>query len=200
MLGYLVRRLMLAVLTIIAISMISFAIIKLPPGDYVDAYVAQMSASGSVVSQEAAANLRAQYGLDRPLYVQYLRWVSLAAQGNFGMAMEYGRPVTDVIGDRLWLTMAVSFAALLFTWAVALPIGIYSAVRQYSILDYVFTFIGFIGLATPSFLLALLVLYFGFKYFNANIGGLFKPEFADAPWSWAKVQDLLGHMPIPAIV
>jgi len=200
MLGYLVRRLMLAVLTIIAISMISFAIIKLPPGDYVDAYVAQMSASGSVVSQEAAANLRAQYGLDRPLYVQYLRWVSLAAQGNFGMAMEYGRPVTDVTGDRLWLTMAVSFAALLFTWAVALPIGIYSAVRQYSILDYVFTFIGFIGLATPSFLLALLVLYVGFKYFDLNVGGLFSTEYLDAPWSFGKVQDLLWHLPIPMIV
>jgi peptide/nickel transport system permease protein len=199
-LTYLIRRLFLAVLTIIAISMISFAIIKLPPGDYVDAYVAQMSASGSIVSQEAAANLRAQYGLDRPLYVQYIRWVSLAAQGNFGMAMEYGRPVTDVIGDRLWLTMVISFAALLFTWAVALPIGIYSAVRQYSILDYVFTFIGFIGLATPSFLLALLVLYVGFKYFDLNIGGLFSAEYLDAPWSFAKVQDLLWHLPIPMVV
>ena len=200
MLTYLIRRLLLAVMTIIAISMISFAIIKLPPGDYVDAYVAQMSASGSVVSQEAAANLRAQYGLDRPIYVQYLRWVGLAAQGNFGMAMEYGRPVTDVIGDRLWLTMAVSFAALLFTWAVALPIGIYSAMRQYSILDYVFTFIGFIGLATPSFLLALLILYVGFKYFDLNVGGLFSAEYLDAPWSWGKVQDLVWHLPIPMIV
>ena len=116
------------------------------------------------------------------------------------MAMEYQLPVAQVIGDRLWMTVAVSVAALIFTWLVALPIGIYSAVRQRSILDYVFTFIGFIGLAIPNFLLALLVLYFGFKYFNANIGGLFKPEFADAPWSWAKFQDLLGHMPIPAIV
>jgi peptide/nickel transport system permease protein len=200
MLTYLLRRVMLSALTIVAISMISFAIIKLPPGDYVDAYVAQMAASGSVISQEAAANLRAQYGLDRPIYVQYFRWVSLAAQGNFGMAMEYGRPVTDVIGDRLWLTMAVSFAALIFTWLVALPIGIYSAMRQYSPLDYLFTFIGFIGLATPNFLLALLVLYVGFKYFDLNVGGLFSPDYLDAPWSWGKVVDLLWHLPVPMIV
>jgi peptide/nickel transport system permease protein len=199
-LAYLIRRLVLAVLTIFAISVISFAIIKLPPGDYVDAYIAQMAASGSIVSQEAAQNLRAQYGLDRPVYIQYLRWLGLAAQGNFGMAMEYGRPVTEVIGDRLWLTMVVSIAALIFTWSLALPIGIFSAIRQYSILDYVFSFIGFIGLAVPNFLLALLVLYIGFRYFNFNIGGLFSAEYLDAPWSWAKLGDLLNHLPVPMIV
>jgi peptide/nickel transport system permease protein len=116
------------------------------------------------------------------------------------MAMEYGRPVTDVIGDRLWLTMGVSVAALVFTWLVALPIGIYSAIRQYSPLDYVFTFIGFIGLAVPSFLLALMVLYFGFKYLNLNVGGLFSAEYLDAPWSMAKFVDLLWHLPIPMVV
>jgi peptide/nickel transport system permease protein len=166
----------------------------------VTTYIAQIASSGGTVSAEEAANLRILYGLDQPVYIQYLRWVGLIARGNFGMAMEYQLPVAQVIGDRLWLTVAVSTAALIFTWVVALPIGIYSAVRQHSVLDYLFTFIGFIGLAIPNFLLALLVLYFGFKYFNANIGGLFKPEFADAPWSWAKVQDLFGHMPIPAIV
>jgi len=199
-LSYIARRLAMAIFTIIAISMLSFAIIKLPPGDYVDAYVAQMSASGSSISQEAAANLRAQYGLDRPIYVQYVRWVGLALQGNFGMAMEYGRPVTDVIGDRIWLTMAVALAALVFTWIIALPIGIYSAIRQYSPLDYLFTFLGFIGLAVPSFLLALMVLYVGFKYFNLNVGGLFSAEYIDAPWSWGKLGDLLWHLPIPMIV
>jgi peptide/nickel transport system permease protein len=116
------------------------------------------------------------------------------------MAMEYGRPVNDVIGDRLWLTMVISVCALLVTWAIALPIGIYSAVRQYSLFDYLFTFIGFIGVAVPGFLIALLVLYFGFTLFDANVGGLFSPEYADAPWSWAKLQDLLGHMPIPALI
>src|SRR5437899_8069268 len=123
MLSYLIRRGLMAIFTIIAISILSFVIIKLPPGDYVDSYIAQMAASGSIVSQEAAANLRAQYGLDKPLYVQYLRWAGLAAQGNFGMAMEYGRPVTDVIGDRLALTMLISVDALIFTGAVAPTVG-----------------------------------------------------------------------------
>src|SRR5215469_15222567 len=142
MAGYFMRRLILAGVTIIF----------LPPGDYVDAYIAQLSASGAIVSAEEAANLRAQYGLDQPIYIQYVRWVGLMARGNFGMAMEYNRPVMEVIGDRLPLTLLVSFAALLFTWLLALPIGIYSAVRQYSIFDYVFTFVGFIGLAIPNFL------------------------------------------------
>ncbi|MBV9544061.1 MAG: ABC transporter permease, partial [Chloroflexi bacterium] len=200
MAGYIARRLVLAVFTIVAISILSFMIIHLPPGDYVTSYIAQMAASGGSVSADQAQNLRIQYGLDQPIYVQYLRWVGMMGHGNFGVAMEYQLPVTQVIGDRLWLTIAVSVAALLFTWAIALPIGIYSAVRQNSVLDYVFTFIGFVGLAIPNFLLALLVLYFGFKYFNVNIGGLFRPELNDAPWSWVKFQDLLAHLPVPAIV
>ncbi|HMF12357.1 MAG TPA: ABC transporter permease, partial [Gemmataceae bacterium] len=147
MLGYLVRRVLLAGVTILFISILSFIIIHLPPGDYVDAYIAQLASSGAIVSAEEAANLRAQYGLDQPMYIQYLRWIGLIAQGNFGMAMEYNRPVMEVIGDRLPLTLAVSFSALIFTWLLALPIGIYSAIRQYSIFDYLFTFLGFIGLA-----------------------------------------------------
>jgi peptide/nickel transport system permease protein len=200
MVGYIAQRLVLAAFTIVAISILSFIIIHLPPGDYVTSYIAQMAANGGAVSAEAAQNLRIQYGLDQPIYIQYLRWVGMIVHGNFGMAMQYQLPVAQVIGDRLWLTVAVSVAALLFTWAVALPIGIYSAIRQNSILDYLFTFIGFIGLAVPNFLLALLILYFGFKYFNMNVGGLFSPEYAEAPWSWAKFQDLLAHLPVPAIV
>jgi peptide/nickel transport system permease protein len=200
MVGYLIRRAILALFTIVAISILSFAIIQLPPGDYVDAYIAQMSASGSAVSQQEAQNLRIQYGLDQPIYVQYLKWMTLAMRGNFGMAMEWGRPVTEVIGDRLALTMVVSVAAVILTWALALPIGIYSAMRQYSIGDYIFTFIGFIGLAVPGFLLALLILYFGFTLFDANIGGLFSAQYLDAPWSWGKFQDLLNHLPIPALI
>ncbi len=200
MLTYLVRRLILAVFTVWAISVLSFAIIQLPPGDFVDAYIAQLSASGSVVSEQEAQSLRSQYGLDQPMYVQYLKWMVQISRGNFGMAMEWQRPVTDVIGDRLALTMAVSICALILTWGLALPIGIYSAVRQYSVGDYVATFVGFIGLAVPGFLIALLVLYFGFTLFNANIGGLFSPEYNEAPWSPAKARDLLGHLPIPAII
>ncbi len=200
MLTYLIRRFALAIFTIIAISMLSFAIIQLPPGDYVDAYIAQLSATGSAVSQQEAENLRIQYGLDQPMYVQYMKWVGLAMRGNFGMAMEWGRPVTEVIGDRLMLTMVVSIVAVIFTWCLALPIGIYSATHQYSIGDYIATFIGFIGLAVPSFLLALLILYFGFTLLDMNIGGLFSPQYLDAPWSWGKFVDMLGHLPVPAII
>ena len=159
-----------------------------------------MSASGSAVSEGEAQALREQLGLDKPITVQYAKWMGLILQGNFGMAMEWGRPVSDVIGDRLALTMIISVAAIIFTWGIALPIGIYSAVYPYSFLDYAFTFIGFIGLAIPGFLLALVVMYVGFAYFGANVGGLFSPDFVEAPWSMAKVWDLIKHLPIPAIV
>jgi peptide/nickel transport system permease protein len=200
MLAYIGRRALLAVFTVWAISVLSFAIIQLPPGDYVTSYIAQMAAMGSVVTDQEAANLRIQYGLGQPIYVQYLKWMKLIVRGNFGMSMEWRRPVTEVIGDRLWLTVAVSVAALLLTWALALPIGIYSAVRQYSAGDYAATFVGFIGLAIPNFLLALVILYFGFALFNANIGGLFSTELQDAPWSAAKAWDFCKHLPIPALV
>ena len=194
MLSYLVRRLVLALFTIWAISILCFAIIQLPPGDFVDAYIANLSAGGSAISIEQAEQLRVAYGLDQPIYFQYLRWIRLILQGDFGMAMEYQRPVMDVIGDRMWLTLVVSLAAVMLTWIMALPIGIYSAVRQYSVGDYLFTFLGFLGLAIPSFLLGLLVLYFGFVFFNLNIGGLFSPQYADAPWSAAKTWDLVEHL------
>jgi peptide/nickel transport system permease protein len=200
MLGYLVRRILLALFTCWAISVLAFAIIQLPPGDFVDAYISSLSASGSGISADQAEQLRHDYALDQPIYMQYLRWMRLMAQGDLGMAMEWQRPVTEVIGDRLWLTMVVSLAAVVLTWIIALPIGIYSAVRPYSLGDYIATFLGFLGLAIPSFLLGLLVLYFGFVHFNANIGGLFSPEYIDAPWSWGKVVDMLKHLPVPAII
>jgi peptide/nickel transport system permease protein len=200
MVAYVVRRFLLAILTTLAISVLSFVIIHLPPGDYVTSYISSMSASGSAVSEGEALALREQLGLDQPVTVQYMKWMGLMLQGNFGMAMEWGRPVTDVIGDRLTLTVVISLAAIVFTWAVALPIGIYSAVYRYSFLDYVFTFVGFVGLAIPGFLLALIVMYVGFAYFGANVGGLFSPEYVEADWSWAKAWDLVKHLPIPAIV
>ena len=200
MLSYIVRRLLLAVLTSWAISVLAFVIIQLPPGDYVTAYIAQMTASGTTVSQELADTLREQYGLNQPLWVQYLRWMKLVLRGEFGMALEWGKPVSAVIADRLWLTMALSIGAIVITWVLALPIGIYSAVRQYSIGDYVATFVGFIGLAVPSFMIALILMYAGFRYFGANIGGLFSDQFVEAPWSLAKVWDLLKHLPLPALI
>ena len=200
MLAYIGRRALLAVFTVWAISMLAFVIIQLPPGDYVSSYIAQMAAMGSVVSDEEAQTLRIQYGLGQPIYVQYWKWMKQIAEGNFGFSMEWRRPVTEVIGERLWLTVVVAVSALLLTWVLALPIGIYSAVRQYSLGDYAATFIGFIGLAVPNFLLALVILYFGFTLFNANIGGLFSPELQDAPWSWSRVWDLAKHLPIPALI
>ena len=200
MLTYIGRRALLAVFTVWAISVLSFVIIQLPPGDYVTSYIAQMASTGSVVTEQEAENLRIQYGLGQPIYVQYYKWVKLIAEGNFGMSMEWKRPVTEVIGDRLWLTVVVSLAALFLTWVLALPIGIYSAVRQYSVGDYTATFVGFIGLAVPNFLLALVLLYLGFTLFNANIGGLFSVELQDAPWSAAKVWDLCKDLPIPALI
>lgn len=200
MAAYILRRVLLAVLTTWMISVLSFVIIQLPPGDYVTTYIAQMEASGSLVGEREAENLRALYGLDQPLHIQYVKWMGLVLQGDFGMSMEWNRPVMEVIGDRLSLTMVISVAALILTWALALPIGIYSAVKQYSIGDYIFTFIGFFGLAVPGFLLALLLMYFGFAYFNMNIGGLFSQEYVDAPWDLGKAWDLIKHLPIPAIV
>lgn len=200
MAAFLVRRLLLAIVTLWALTVVTFVIIQLPPGDFVDAYVAQASAMGSAISAAEAAAMRQAYGLDQPLWVQYAKWVSLIAQGQFGLAFEYGRPVKEVIGDRLWLTIVISLAALIVTWALALPIGIYSAVRQYSIGDYFFTLFGFIGLAVPNFLLALIILYLGFKYFGIHVGGLFSPEYELAPWSWAKVWDLAKHVPVPALI
>ena len=200
MLSYIVRRFLLAILTVWAISVLSFMIIHLPPGDYVTSYIASMSASGSAVSEGEAMALREQLGLNQSITIQYLKWMALILQGNFGMAMEWGRPVADVIGDRLTLTIVISLAAIVFTWALALPIGIYSAVYRYSFWDYVFTFVGFIGLAIPGFMLALIIMYVGFAYFGANVGGLFSPDFAEAPWGLAKAWDLTKHLPIPAIV
>lgn len=180
--------------------MLAFIIIQLPPGDFVDTYIANLSASGSAVSQAEAEALRILYGLDQPIWVQYLKWLSRILVGDFGESMEWRRPVSEVIGDRLWMTVLISFFALILTWGIALPIGIYSAVRQYSVADYVFTFISFIGLAVPNFLLALIIMYVAFRYFGANVGGLFSPEFEAAPWSFAKVWDLMKHLPLPALI
>ena len=200
MIAFVTRRLLLGLLTTWLISVLSFAIIQLPPGDFVDAYVAQLASSGSVVSAEEAASLRELYGLGQPFYVQYGKWITRVITGDFGESMEWRRPVIEVIGDRIWLTLALSFAALIVTWALALPIGIYSAVRQYSLADYIFTFIGFIGIAVPNFLLALVIMYFAFTMLGASVGGLFSAEMTLAPWGWEKAWDLIKHLPLPAVI
>jgi|SRR6266850_885349 len=200
MIRYLTRRLLLGLFTIFFVSMVSFAIIQLPPGDFVDTYIAQLEQDGRVGSADEAEGLRKLYGLDQPVYVQYFNWITQVVQGNFGQSLEAKRPVADVIGDSLWLTVALSLSSIAVTWIIALPIGIYSAVRQYSWGDYLFTFFSFLGLAIPNLLLALVLLYFGFVWFHANIGGLFSREYIDAAWSFGKVIDLLQHLPIPGVV
>lgn len=194
------RRLLLGLFTVWVISVISFVIIQLPPGDYITSYIAAQSASGNPMSQQEAENLREIYGLGDPIYIQYVKWIDRMTDGDFGMSFEWRRPVDEVIGDRLTTTIAVSLAAIIFTWVVALPIGIFSAVHQYSAGDYLATFIGFIGLAIPNFLIALILMYFGWKYLDMDIGGLFSPEYRLEPWSLAKTWDMIKHLPIPALV
>ncbi len=199
-LTFILRRLGLAAITVLAITLVTFGILHLPPVDFVTAYAAQAAASGSAISAAEADAMRLAYGLNEPLWVQYWKWLSMVSVGDFGRSFEYGRPVTEVIGDRLWLTILLSAGALIVTWGLALPIGIYSAVRQYSVGDYIFTFLGFIGLAIPSFLLALIVMYAGLRLLNVNIGGLFSPDYQMAPWSWAKLWDLIKHLPVPMLI
>ena len=194
------RRILLGIVTVWAVSVVSFLIIIMPPGDFVTARVAALQASGDPVQEEEVAHIRRDYGLDQPLFVQYYKWVSKVFRGNFGVSMQWERPVMEVIGDRLWLTIAVALAAVLFTWLLAIPIGIYSAVKQYSVADYTFTFIGFIGLAIPNFLLALVLLYIGFAWFDASVGGLFSDEYVDAPYSLAKLWDLMKHLVLPGLI
>jgi peptide/nickel transport system permease protein len=201
MLNYIVHRCVLATITLFFISVLAFIIIQLPPGDYVTNYISRLEQQGEIWADEEAAGLRAQYGLDQPLYVQYWRWVSELARGRFGFSMLYMTPVSEVVGGRLGMTMIVTLSSIVLTWIVALPIGIYSAVKQYSPGDYAFTFIGFIGLAVPNFLLALLTMYFAYSLFDYHIGGLFSSvEMYLAPWSLAKIKDLFSHVWIPALI
>lgn len=200
MTAFLLRRIALAIVTIWAISILAFVIIQLPPGDYVTTYINELALAGTNVSEESAAALRSQYGLDQPVYVQYFKWTKLVLRGDLGFSMEWKRPVWDVIGERLGLTMVLCLAALLLTWAFALPIGIYSAVKQYSIGDYLFTFLGFAGLAVPGFMLALVMLYLGWTLTGSDLSGMFSPAYANAPWSIAKLWDMIKHLPLPALI
>jgi peptide/nickel transport system permease protein len=200
MLTYLLRRALYAIMAIWAVSIISFFIINLPPGDYVTSYIAQLAATGSPVLQDEADNLREFYGLNRPMYVQYGKWMNQIVHGNLGFSFEFGLPVNDVIGERLILTIVLALVTVVFIWAVAIPIGIFSAVRQYSIWDHTFTFFGFIGLAVPDFLLALVMMYLSFVLFDFSIGGLFSPDYVAVGWSLGRVWDLLKHMVIPVII
>jgi peptide/nickel transport system permease protein len=200
MLIYIIRRLMIMVPTLIAISIIVFAIIQLPPGDYLSSYMNELQSQGEAVDAQKIAFLRHQYGLDLPIWQQYLVWFGGLLRGDLGYSFEYSLPVSEVVGSRLWLTFIVSFSTIVFTWVVAFPIGIYSATHQYSLGDYGLTLLGLLGLATPSFLFALVLLYFFNVYFGVSIGGLMDPAYIDQPLSLGKVWSVMAHMIVPIIV
>jgi peptide/nickel transport system permease protein len=185
-LRYIAFRLLLMIPTIFVISIVSFFIIHLPPGDFLTSYVASVTARGESIDDATIQALRNAYGLGEPWHVQYVKWISGVLHGDFGQSFTYRVAVSALIWDRVWLTIAISFITLVFTWAVAFPIGIYSAVRPYSLLDYAFTFVGFIGLAVPGFLLALILLVVAFDKFGMSVGWLFSPAFESVPWSWAR--------------
>jgi peptide/nickel transport system permease protein len=187
--------------TLFGISLIAFLIIQLPPGDYLTSMVANMENNGQTVDPNQLAALREQYGFDQPIYVQYGKWIyGIVAHGDFGQSFQWRQPVSALIWDELGNTLLVTLASLALVWALALPIGIYSAVRRYSVGDHVFTLLGFLGLAIPNFILGLVLMYVAYRFFGQSVGGLFSPQYMQAPWSWGRLGDLLQHLWIPIIV
>jgi peptide/nickel transport system permease protein len=198
---YMLRRVGLMLVTLIAISFVTFWIIQLPPGDYVSTMVAEAEARGEVVSPERIAAMRARYGLDDPFLVQYWNWISnIIFHGDFGDSFAWNRPVSTLIWDRVGLSFFLSVSTLLLVWAISFPIGIYSAVKQYSPGDYTATFFGFVGMAVPEFMLALVFMWIGVKYFGQSAGGLFSPEYVDAAWNIGKLMDLFSHLWLPVLI
>ena len=200
MLSYVIRRLMYMIVLLVLLSVATFVIIQLPPGDYLTTLTINMRRAGVVLDEEALAVLSERYGLGRPLHVQYLTWFTNLLRGDMGESFVWEAPVTEIVGERLALTVTLSISTLILTYLIAIPIGIYSATHQYSVADYSFTTLGFVGLATPNFLLALILMFLFYRYFNWSVGGLFSPEYQLAPWSLGKVIDLLKHFPIPLLV
>ncbi|MFO1170476.1 MAG: ABC transporter permease [Hyphomicrobiaceae bacterium] len=200
MLPYFLRRLATMVVTLLVISMLVFVIIQLPEGDYLTTYIADLQAQGENVDPKKIEFLRKQYGLDQPVVLQYVYWVAGLVQGDLGYSFEFDKPVATVVGDRLWLSMILNFATVLFIYLVAFPIGVYSATNKYSVGDYGITFLGFLGIATPNFLLALILLYLANVWFGTSIGGLMAPKYIDQPWSLGKVLSVLEHLWVPVLV
>ena len=200
MIGYIVQRLLIMVPTLIGISLITFIIIQLPPGDFLSTMIAECEAQGEGSCTEKIAIYREQFGLDKPVWQQYLYWVVDLMQGDMGLSFEYNKPVNEIIGESLLLTIIVAGATIVFTWIVAFPIGVYSATHQYSWGDHGLTLLGFLGLATPNFLLALVLLFLANVWFGTSIGGLMDPQYVDQPWSWGKFVSVLEHLWVPVVV
>ena len=198
---YLIQRFIIMILMLAALSIIVFVTIELPPGDYADRRALDLRSQGVLVTEKDVIAMRHQFGLDRPWYQRYVKWITdILFHGNFGVSFGLHRPVSDVLAERVGLTIMLAIATIIFTYGLAIPIGIYSAMRQYSIGDYAATIVGYFGMATPSFMLALILLYFSVMVFNNSVGGLFSPEYAEASWSWDKFVDLLRHLWVPALV
>ncbi|GLQ12131.1 peptide ABC transporter permease [Devosia yakushimensis] len=200
LLSYILRRILWAVPFLFAASLVAFLLITLPPGDYVTTYAQTLMQSGDTVDQARLDALRQRFGLDQPVVVQYFIWIGNVLRGDFGVSFEWNQPVSELIWERLGLSFALEIATLMFAWSVALPIGIYSAVKKYSVGDYIASVIGFIGLAVPSFLIALVIMYVSIVHFGKDVSGLFSPEYRQAPWSWGKFVDLLSHLWVPMII
>lgn len=197
---YIIRRVLWSIPLLFVVSMLAFLIIQAPPGDFVSTLAAKLAESGQDLDMASLDAMRDRYGLNESFLVQYWKWISGVVTGDFGMSMEWRAPVSGLIWDRMALSLCVAASTIIFVWALALPIGVYSAVRKYSIGDYVITTIGFIGLAIPNFLLAIFLLYIGVIWFGTEVSGLFSSEYANAPWSWAKFMDLLAHLWVPVLI
>ncbi len=197
---YIAQRLLLLPFLLLVYSLVIFVIMQAPPGDFLTAYVATLSASGTSISTETLQALRHDYGLDQPFIIQYLRWLQNLLHGNLGLSLEYQRPNAELIGEQLGLTVALALMSFVLTWLIAVPAGIYSATHQRSVIDHIFTVINYVGVATPNFMLALILMWVAFAYFGISVTGLFSPDYVDAPWSVARVVDLLQHIWLPAVV
>jgi peptide/nickel transport system permease protein len=200
MLRFIVKRLLLLPLLLLLFTVIVFILVQAPPGDFLTSYVAMLAMSGSSMDAAQVEALQQQFGLDKPIYVQYLRWLESIVRGNFGLSLEYQRPNSELIGERLTVTVLLALFAFVITWLVAIPAGIYSAMHKNTFLDYLFALLNYIGVATPNFMLALILMWFAFSNFGLMITGLFSPEYVQAPWSMSKLIDLSKHIWVPAIV
>ncbi len=200
MLQYIIKRLLLLPVLLFVFSVFAFVIIQAPPGDFVTAYIAELAASGSSMDQAQIDALRSLYGLDQPVYIQYLKWMGRILRGDLGVSLDWKRPIMELIGERLLLTVTLGLLTFGFTWAMAIPIGILSATRQYSFFDYFFTVFNYIGVATPSFMTALVLMWLAFSHLGISVTGLFSPQYVDAPWSWGRLVDLLKHIWLPMVI
>ena len=198
--AYVIRRVIYAVVTMLVVSVVAYIIIQLPPGDYLTSYIMRLEMQGGEVTDAEVETLKREYGFDLPPHLRYFKWMANLLRGDLGRSFFYNRPVLELLAERLPLSLLVSLLALLFTYLVSIPVGIYSATHQYSLWDYTLSLVGFVGLATPNFILALLLMFFFFKTFGLSIGGLFSPEYLLEPWSWGKFVDMVKHLPVPVIV